>query len=1050
MFSLIKSIFSNIQKKEELKILIIGECGSGKTSLFNLISSYDNKSKSDILNTEILKNHDHVNCALGFNTKSIIFNKKNLKIYDLEGTETNTINIYDCYYDDSDIIFYVIDSRSEKHIFKTIVYLSYLYRKCVNVKNNNKNRNEKFFKPTIILGNKSEDGTSFFSAPCIYNYIKTINVNKNEKFWNFILSSDNIFLNYYLDILYERVVEYFLIKNYPFSKFLIKEETDQNLYSEIIRKSNNIIDNIKKNKCYITLEEVESNELLTIIMKNIIDDNINNYKNMPIEVYNISVLQNKGICEVIEIMFEKYFKKENHNNLNNIHLINNEDDNKIMQNVDDNVAYRNNENEERRTRKPFYHYEKSKYDTILDTNNICNSKNVFYNGNKNDKINKLVYSCYPSNPINNYISGKNYLFTNNVYKKRIYKKKEKYSNTQKDNYIMYASNNNSINLFIDYIQHLYFGKDYYENIFNNFSFTFNKNVKNKKRLKFFRRNKKKNNINGFKLHSFKKNNNSSVKIELQRNTNVNEKKIMNKKEYNETKSLIEELKEVEEKDYKVKSDIYKEKTIEENIKSKISKKTEEDLECKEKKEDKIREDEHKEEKQEVFYEEDKESKEFKRKEMDQQIQIESEEIQEKSEGIKNENKKKQENQNEEKEKELNKQIDVKKKKQKDTDNKENHEDKEMEEEKINENINDEKDKCENIHEIYKLSSDKKYNEFKNNSDCFISENYLRSISNLSSISLLDSDTILKLAEKGEDSCKNISKKMSQSFFQKNKEESFILTKLQSNKYCQNIEQNRKRQECEIKETVYREDKDEQKQVEKGVEKNEVEYEEEQKQVEKGVEKNEIKYEEEEKQVEKGVEQKEIEYEEEQKQVEKEVEQKENKEKKHPTQEKVEYEEKHEKQEESTEKKQKKKKKVIEQKEENKEEKQRKQGDIEYEEEKKVEEKMKNIFKKNDSMYKKMREENYTNNNGDTCSYNKKEQEKDSFYKERNLNNVKCDKINYIYKGKINKKRYSLIKKKAKKKFLHNIKLNNLEENSSSSIEDVNLMNIMCIDSLHKI
>lgn len=57
---------------------------------------------------------------------------------------------------------------------------------------------------------------------------------------------------------------------------------------------------------------------------------------------------------------------------------------------------------------------------------------------------------------------------------------------------------------------------------------------------------------------------------------------------------------------------------------------------------------------------------------------------------------------------------------------------------------------------------------------------------------------------------------------------------------------------------------------------------------------------------------------------------------------------------------------------------------------------------------------------------------------------------YVYKSKINKKRYSCIKKKRKETFLHNTNLNDSGEYSSDSLEDTNLMNVMCIDSLKEI
>ncbi|SOV83420.1 conserved Plasmodium protein, unknown function [Plasmodium sp. gorilla clade G3] len=469
MFSLIKSVFSNIQNEDDLKILIIGEGGSGKSSLFNLISSYNNKSKYEILNTSFSKNESTSNCALGFNTRKIKFHKNFLKIYDLQGTADNTIEIYDCYYQDSDVIFYVIDSKYESHIFKAIIYLS-----CLTMNNKEKKRmdNEQFFKPIIILANKSDNGTSFFSAPCISNYIKSIDIYKNDTFWQFALSNDNIFLNYYLNALYEKLCNYFLINNISLEDFLkersIYKYNDNNKYSDNHinlldkKKMNNLINDIKqKNKISLTIYDIENNKILINLLKQIINQNINNYKNIPIQVYNISVHNNKGIYEILLSLFEKkYQSKYNRKNTNEI--IKQEysnakttvtTQNKKKTQVEDNM----NEQQEQ---------------TITYFNS---SKNKIYNVS-NNHLNNVIFSYTHANDIK-IIEGEN---------------NDTDVSSQHNNFLMYEYDNKGINLFIDHMQYLYFHKENDMDTFPEDLYLWNQdNLKYKNELNSSKKKKKK-------------------------------------------------------------------------------------------------------------------------------------------------------------------------------------------------------------------------------------------------------------------------------------------------------------------------------------------------------------------------------------------------------------------------------------------------------------------------------------------------------------------------------------------------------------------------------
>ncbi|SPJ12874.1 conserved Plasmodium protein, unknown function [Plasmodium sp. DRC-Itaito] len=470
MFSLIKSVFSNIQNEDDLKILIIGEGGSGKSSLFNLISSYNNKSKYEILNTSLSKNESTSNCALGFNTTKIKFHKNCLKIYDLQGIEHNTIEIYDCYYNDSDVIFYVMDSKYESHIFKTIIYLS-----CLSMNNNVKKRmdNEEFFKPIIILANKSDDGTSFFSAPCISNYLKTIDIYKNDTFCQYALSNDNIFLNYYLNALYEKLCNYFLINNISFEDFLKEQSvyiykdnykySDDHLNFEDKKKMNNLMNDIKqKNKLSLTINDIENNKILMYLLKQIINQNINNYKNMPIQVYNISVHNNKGIYEILLSLFEKKYQSK-YDRKNTNELIKQE-----HSSAETTITPPNNKKKKKKVENSMNEQQEQ------TTTYLNSSKNKIYNVSNNN-LNNECFSYTHANDAN-MIEGENN--DTNIY-------------SQHNNFLMYEYDNKGINLFIDHMQYLYFHKENDMNTFQEDLYLWNQdNFKCKKEFKSSKKKKK--------------------------------------------------------------------------------------------------------------------------------------------------------------------------------------------------------------------------------------------------------------------------------------------------------------------------------------------------------------------------------------------------------------------------------------------------------------------------------------------------------------------------------------------------------------------------------
>ncbi|KJP86937.1 hypothetical protein AK88_03446 [Plasmodium fragile] len=459
MLSLIKSVFSNAQDENALSLLIIGECESGKTSLFNLIGSFHNKSKYDMLNTVINTGNKNGTCALGFNTKKITFNKKPLKIYDLEGTATNTKNIYDCYYDDADVIFYVIDAKDEKHIFKAILYLSCLST-CGRLPDDSTTckQGRKFLKPIFILGNKSEDTSAFFSAPCISNYINSIDVYKNERFWQFLLSSDNTFLEHYLGLLHERV------RDGAFADDLAGEQTDQKkakreeniqkgrLPEEAQKKTHSdIVEDIKRGrKGAITVDDIESDQLLERLLKKIVSDSVNNCKRMPIQVYNISVLRNKGVYEVVEKIFDEYI-------LSGIHR-------------DEDKACRNTPPGKTVTRRKYTNEH-------LSLNGRDGSDCLIQDGTGSTRARMLHVIGEGGGHMEKPIGPPRDCKMNNV------EMTEQLHTVPNSAYVMYERNSTSVNLFMEHIQHLYFGKSTFDNVPKNLLFLRQRSAKCKRAYK---------------------------------------------------------------------------------------------------------------------------------------------------------------------------------------------------------------------------------------------------------------------------------------------------------------------------------------------------------------------------------------------------------------------------------------------------------------------------------------------------------------------------------------------------------------------------------------
>ncbi|SCO68940.1 conserved Plasmodium protein, unknown function [Plasmodium vivax] len=513
MLSLIKSVFSNTQDEKALNVLIIGECESGKTSLFNLIGSFHNKSKYDMLSTVIPTGNKNGNCALGFNTKKITFNKKPLKIYDLEGTATNTINIYDCYYDDADVIFYVIDAKDEKHIFKAILYLSCLSSdgrlpggrlpggrlpgerlpgerlpgEKLPDESTTCKQGRQFLKPIFILGNKSEDTSAFFSAPCISNYINSIDVYKNEKFWQFLLSSENTFLEHYLGVLHERVL------SCAFDDGVLGEQTDQKKakgegnrddqngeatkkmryepkeenfqYAHLPERAqkkphSDIVKDIKSGrKGAITVDDVENDQLLEMLFKKVVSENVNNYKRMPIQVYNISVLRNKGVYEVMEKIFDEYFLSGMHTNGGN--------------------ACKNTPPGKTERRRKYTNEH-------VPLNGRGGSDYLIRDGTGGARTHlPHVFGEGGGH------SGKPILHPQNC---RIHNvdMTQQLHTVPNSAYVMYERNSTSVSLFIEHIQHLYFGKSTFDNVPKKLFFLHQGNAKCRKKYKI----KKKDQLRG--------------------------------------------------------------------------------------------------------------------------------------------------------------------------------------------------------------------------------------------------------------------------------------------------------------------------------------------------------------------------------------------------------------------------------------------------------------------------------------------------------------------------------------------------------------------------
>lgn len=469
MFSLVKSVFSTIQKEDTIKILIIGEGSTGKSSLFHLVSTYNKKSKHEIVHLEGIKNDADAHCALGFNTKTLYFQNQKLQIFDLEGTSSNTLDIYDCYYEDSDVLFYLIDSKSEHHIFKTISYLCYFYKQGL------KDRKKKKTNPVhvVILGNKCEDSSSFFSAPCISNYLHHVNFYENEKIWNFFLSNENIYLPWFLKELQERARDVLTNPDVSLELLINKKSTiKKEEITAYLRNTSVFLTKIGNEEKELTAKDIKTNEVLTVLMKELIHEYIAFYKNEPVEVYTISVLKNRGVCEVLEKVCSDY---QNQVWIHKIRELNPEprekkDKSKV-------VPQFGNIETRRISKDEFQFTGKSKSNTNCRMKYTTNNK-------------KLLRYSY-STPLCHCLSEQKYYFKNEQLRKKherklrpksletikhnIKRNKEKYETWKNEE--KYKRNTDGIYLFLEYMQFYYFGKSNYDELYTSYSFLRNEDTK---------------------------------------------------------------------------------------------------------------------------------------------------------------------------------------------------------------------------------------------------------------------------------------------------------------------------------------------------------------------------------------------------------------------------------------------------------------------------------------------------------------------------------------------------------------------------------------------
>ncbi len=105
-------------KNSHYKIIIIGEEGSGKTTIFNRIKT------NEFLTT---------NPTIGFNVNQInLRNQKNITLWDFGGHE-KMLNLWTKYFDNTDLVLLVIDSTQKEDFFQLEKIYDIIYSNIPNV-----------------------------------------------------------------------------------------------------------------------------------------------------------------------------------------------------------------------------------------------------------------------------------------------------------------------------------------------------------------------------------------------------------------------------------------------------------------------------------------------------------------------------------------------------------------------------------------------------------------------------------------------------------------------------------------------------------------------------------------------------------------------------------------------------------------------------------------------------------------------------------------------------------------------------------------------------
>ncbi|CAN6630537.1 ADP-ribosylation factor-like protein 3 [Trichomonascus vanleenenianus] len=106
MYHLVKGIYSNLTRKEEYSVLILGLDNAGKTTLLeNIKSQYGSKYLTP----------DRIAPTVGQNVGHVAVNGVVLKLWDVGGQE-NLRTLWDSYYEAAHAVVFVVDSTDQQRI----------------------------------------------------------------------------------------------------------------------------------------------------------------------------------------------------------------------------------------------------------------------------------------------------------------------------------------------------------------------------------------------------------------------------------------------------------------------------------------------------------------------------------------------------------------------------------------------------------------------------------------------------------------------------------------------------------------------------------------------------------------------------------------------------------------------------------------------------------------------------------------------------------------------------------------------------------------------